>query len=254
MATQRYSITSKDGATYFTFSSPPPQPVRDKLRSDKSCSWLPFQKQWKCTSDARRQEIERILADYRWSMGQSVAPELAPLRVRTSTDATGAVRVAFNRKFAGDTERELAEKLKAVSCIDASDKLVWLCAAAKEAEVRNILSMYGVGDATDSAAPGSVPLAPPREEASLNMSHNNKNTITLTFPEGLPPAEKIAEMRGALSALGFVVSAKDDVGGGRTSDDAEDAAEEPPGSLGSQASEGVAKRPRLGGMYSAIRE
>lgn len=245
MATQRYSITSKDGATFFTFSSPPPQPVRDILRSDKKCTWLPFQKQWKCTSDTRRQEIERILADYRWAMGQSVTPELAPLSVRTSTDATGAVRLAFNRKFVGDGEAELADKLRTVSCIDASDKLVWLCSAAKEAEVRNILSMHGVGDATGNAAPGSVPIAPPRDEASVNMAHNDKNAITLTFPDGLPPAEKIAELRGALSALGFVVSAKDDVGGGRTLDDADDSDSE---------GEPPSKKPRLGGSYSITKE
>lgn len=220
MATQRYSITTSGGATHFTFTSPPPPEVRDVLRTSPDCRWLPFQKQWKCANDRLRQRIERLLADAGWAMGQSVAPELAPLSVRTSTDATGAVRLAFNRRFAGERERELADKLRAVACMDAGDRMVWLCAAAKEAEVRNLLSQYGVGDSTAAPPPGSIPVqadGPP--PLAVNMATKGGNAVTLTFAAGLPPPERLAELRGALAALGFVVTARTDLGGGATSDD-----------------------------------
>jgi len=209
--------------------------VRNVLRTAQDCKWLPFQKQWKCSNDRLRMQLERMLADAGWAIGQSVVPALAPLTVRTSTDENGSVRVAFNRKLSSEPEKEMAEKLKQVACIDASDKLVWLCSAAKEAEVRNILSMYGVGDSTMAAAPGSVPVEAAVAKMSLNMATTN-NGITLTFPDGLPQADRIAELRGALTALGFVVSAKDDLGEGKTSDDQEP--EEP-----------ASKRPR----YSIVR-
>jgi len=240
MATKRYSIVSREGATLFTFTTPPPQEVRDVLRTAKDCRWMPFQKQWKCTNDRLRMRLERLLADAGWAMGQSVTPELAPLNVRTSTDANGTVRLAFNRKFSTDSEREMADKLKAVSCIDASDKLVWLCSPAKEREVRNILSMYSVGDSTTSPKPGSVPVQDNQEKQSVNLSHNNGNTVTLTFPDGIPPPERLAEFRGALSALGYLVSAKTDLGEGKTSDDAD-------------ISEPAPKRPRRLGSYSVVR-
>lgn len=220
MATQRYSITTSGGATHFTFTSPPPPEVRDVLRTSPDCRWLPFQKQWKCANDRLRQRIERLLADAGWAMGQSVAPELAPLSVRTSTDATGAVRLAFNRRFAGERERELADKLRAVACMDAGDRMVWLCAAAKEGEVRNLLSQYGVGDSTAAPPPGSIPVqadGPP--PLAVNMATKGGNAVTLTFAAGLPPPERLAELRGALAALGFVVTARTDLGGGATSDD-----------------------------------
>jgi hypothetical protein len=167
---------------------------------------------------------------------------LAPLNVRTSTDANGSVRLAFNRKFSSESEKEMAEKLKAVSCIDASDKLVWLCSPAKEREVRNILSMYSVGDSTTNPQPGSVPVHDSKEKQSVNMSHNNNNTVTLTFPDGIPPPDRIAEMRGALTALGYLVSAKDDLGDGKTSDDTEVSSEEP-----------ASKRPKKLSGYSVVR-
>lgn len=242
MATKRYSIVSRDGATLFTFTTPPPQEVRDVLRTAKDCRWMPFQKQWKCTNDRLRMRLERLLADAGWAMGQSVTPELAPLNVRTSTDANGTVRLAFNRKFSSESEKEMAEKLKAVSCIDASDKLVWLCSPAKEREVRNILSMYSVGDSTTNPQPGSVPVHDSKEKQSVNMSHNNNNTVTLTFPDGIPPPDRIAEMRGALTALGYLVSAKDDLGDGKTSDDTEVSSEEP-----------ASKRPKKLSGYSVVR-
>lgn len=71
-ATQRYSITNKDGATFFQFASSPPATLLAILRADRKCSWLPFTKQWKCVSEARTIEIVRILKECQWEEGDMI--------------------------------------------------------------------------------------------------------------------------------------------------------------------------------------
>jgi len=243
---KRYSVEMRDGATIFTFSTVPPVSVTNVLRASKECKWMPFLKHWRCGSDRVRMQLDRLLADEGWTLGQSVQAELAPLTVQVSTDANGTQRVRFNRKLTTDSERELRNKLRRVACMDAADERVWLCAKAREREVHNLLTQYSVGDTTGATPASTVPVEDARELLSVNLAVKEPHTITLTFADGLPSTQRLAELRGALNALGYAVSAN-------TEDVETDSRghKEPSDSKPSRPP--PSKAPRLSSSYSAVR-
>lgn len=200
-----YSVTKKGDLVYIQFQNMAPETVRALLKS-KHCKWLPFQQRWQCTSTDHLKTMEAALTAAGWSRKGEVKPELVPLTASIKPTENGQdMVIQFNRGLSdGDAALQAAlERLAVTPSLE--DKRDWVTVASNMTAVRSTLANHGVTLDKRSKRRVREPaeaVVPTTYPANMRVGGNE---IVLSF-DVMPPVEKISELRGALAAVGVVVS------------------------------------------------
>lgn len=212
---KRYSVKSKGNRWHVQFASMAPADVRDKLKASKHCQYIQPRKMWVCKDKGAVQAAEKLLQAQGWVRAPDVVPELAPLRVDMQPNAANnTVTLSFNRA----PEAAMAQDIGSLQAQRTDDKRVWTAPCDRQAELRRYFVMTNVDMAASADAPPPDPLplagppaAPagatplPGEPVTATLAVQLPDKLVLQFAGGLPTCDKVAEMRGALIALGIQV-------------------------------------------------
>lgn len=212
---KRYSVKNNGGSWHMQFECMAPDDVRNHLKASKHCRWLNVRKMWVCKDKGVVQGAERLLEKQGWKRAPDVVPELAPLRLEVQRNAADhTVSLSFNRA----PEQAMVRDMGALQAQPTDDKRVFSAPDDRLVELRRYFAMTDVdmsGDTKAPKVPDSMPVVPQSsgpcattptgDMGSATLAIHMPNELVLRFDNGLPTCDKVAEIRGALIALGIQV-------------------------------------------------
>jgi len=213
-----YSIDQRPGKTLIKFSARAPEQVMNMLKKSEQCSYSGyFNKTWTCTgvSPDFIQELKNKLNRLNWVQVKNATPGRVELKLKIDNDGGDDIKLIFNTKPYGPFGNNLAK----IASVDSKEKRWWYVRNENDqiSELRTLISQYPNVAVEGLENLQSKKMHAVQESSSIVSSsthtgtpvtfhvNSENNAVTLSFPDGLPTAIKLSQLRGALQLLGYYV-------------------------------------------------